>query len=229
VLVARREDRLEEVAADLRRDHGGRVHVIAVDGSEAGAAARLHARLAERGEVGILVNNAGFGALGPFADQPPAEIDAMLGLNIGFLCGLTRLVLPAMRARGAGRIMNLASTAAFQAGPFMAVYYATKAFVLSFSEALDEELRGTGVTVTALCPGPTTTGFQERAGVGRTPLFQGPLVMDAGRVADRGVAALLRGRRLVIPGLPNRLLTWSTRLAPRRLATAVVRRLQERR
>lgn len=229
VLAARSADRLEEVATRLRGAHGRVVHVVVLDGSEPDAADRLAARLDGIGEVEVLVNNAGFGALGPFAEQDADLVDSMIRLNVSFLVRLTRRCLDGMRARGRGRILNVASTAAFQPGPFMAVYYATKAFVLSFSEALDEELRGSGVTVTTLCPGPTTTEFQARAGMEHTSMFEGPLVMDAKRVANLGVDAMQRGRRLKIAGVLNSLLAFSTRLAPRRLATRIVRRLQQSR
>ena len=134
----------------------------------------------------VLVNNAGFGTTGPFARMSPASQLKMIQVNVAALTALTRLVLDDMLARGRGRILNVASTAAFQPGPYMAVYYATKAYVLSFSEALAYELKGSGVTVTALCPGPTATGFQERAGLQGARLMENRFTMDAGSVARRG-------------------------------------------
>jgi short-subunit dehydrogenase len=134
-----------------------------------------------------------------------------------------------MVERRSGRILNVASTAAFQPGPLMAVYYATKAYVLSFSEAIANELDGTGVTVTTLCPGPTETEFQKRAGVENTALFRGPLVMDARAVAQAGYAGMQKGRRLVIPGAMNRVMATAVRFAPRRMVTALARRIQETR
>jgi short-subunit dehydrogenase len=134
-----------------------------------------------------------------------------------------------MRERRRGVIVNLASTAAFQPGPFMAVYYASKAYVLSFTEALAEELRGTGVTATALCPGPTVTEFQKHAGVEETPLFTGKMVSDAVTVARAGYAGAMRGKRVVVPGLLNRILGLAARIGPSRLSTRVARRLQEKR
>jgi uncharacterized protein len=179
--------------------------------------------------VDILVNNAGFGSGGRFADAPRALSDQMVDVNVAALTDLTARWLPGMVARGAGRIVNVASTAAFQPGPNMAVYYATKAYVLSFSEALANELSGTGVTVTALCPGPTITDFQKTAGVEKTALFTGPLVMDAAAVARAGYRGMLRGQRLVIPGVANNVLVQALRVSPRRLATAIIRRIQESR
>jgi short-subunit dehydrogenase len=143
------------------------------------------------------------------------------------LTHLTKLLLPAMRARGSGRILNVASTAAFAPGPFMAVYYATKAYVLSFSVALAEELSGTGVSVTALCPGPTHTRFQDRAGLERTRLFRSGSVMGAREVAEAGYAGLMAGQTVVVPGWRNRLLASSSALAPRRLTAKITRALND--
>ena len=151
----------------------------------------------------------------------------MIQVNVTALTHLTRLLLPGMLERRRGRILNLASTAAFQPGPLMAVYYATKAYVLSFSEALANETAGTGVTVTALCPGPTITEFQKQAGVEKTPLFTGPLVMSAPEAARAGYRGMLRGDRVVIPGVLNQALVQALRVSPRRLATAIARRIQE--
>jgi hypothetical protein len=142
---------------------------------------------------------------------------------------LSKLLLPGMLERRRGRILNVASTAAFAPGPLMAVYYATKAYVLSFSEALANETAGTGVTVTALCPGTTVTEFQKSAGVGSTRPFGGPLVMDAASAARAGYEGMLRGKTVVIPGLVNRTLVHSLRVTPRRVATAITRRIQESR
>ncbi|GAA5440743.1 hypothetical protein Dcae01_02263 [Deinococcus caeni] len=161
ILVARTEDRLHALAAELGARYRVQVHVLPADLNRPGAAAELHAAVQARGlNVDILVNNAGLGGYGEFSAQPPAEIDRMIAVNIGALTGLTRAFLPDMLARGRGRVLNVASTAAFQPGPLMAVYYATKAYVLSFSEAVAEEVAGSGVFVTALCPGPVQTGFQ---------------------------------------------------------------------
>jgi short-subunit dehydrogenase len=190
--------------------------------AEPGAAEAVWAEVERRGiAVDVLVNNAGVGLYGGFAGTPPERTRTMLRLNIEALVALTRLALPGMLERRRGRIVNLASTAAFQPGPFMAVYYASKAFVLSFSEALAFELRGTGVTVTAVCPGPTPTGFQREAGLeGRK--VPGVVRVPVDGVADVAYRGVMRGRRVVVPGLGNRLLAWGAGLGPRWLATAVV-------
>jgi len=178
-------------------------------------------------QVDVLVNNAGYGTSGPFeTTELRTELD-LLQVNVVALTHLTKLLLPAMLAAKRGRILNVASTAAFQPGPFMAVYYASKAYVLSFSEALAEELSGTGVTVTTLCPGPVPTGFQARAGVDLKKVVRTPLVMDAAAVARAGYVGLMKGKRLVVPGLGNKLLVQSERFAPRRLVTKIARFLQE--
>jgi short-subunit dehydrogenase len=229
LITARSQEKLEALAADLRT-HGATVAVCPADLASRDAAGRIfEAARGMSAPVEILVNNAGFGVYGPF---PATDLDAtleMMQVNVTALTHLSRLVLPSLLERGRGRILNVASTAAFQPGPLMAVYYASKAYVLHFSEAVADELRGTGVTVTALCPGPTETGFKSRSGMGDTWLFGKRRVMSAHRVAAVGYRALMRGRRLVVPGLRNKLLVQANRLAPRRLVTALVRRLQETR
>jgi short-subunit dehydrogenase len=178
--------------------------------------------------VDILVNNAGFGTSGPFASEDPDELQRMLQVNIVALTALTRSLLPGMIERKRGRILNVASTAAFQPGPFMAGYYATKAYVLSLSEALSEETAGTGVTVTCLCPGPTKTGFQDRAQIQETRLFTMGAAMHAADVARAGYDGMLAGRRLVIPGLVNKIGAHSVRTAPRAAVLKIVRFLNSR-
>ena len=227
-LVARNEAELDRVAGELRQRHGVAVETVAADLARPEAVAAVVAELERRGiAVETLVNNAGFASYGPFAESDLDRELAMIGVNVAALTHLTRRFLPGMLARGQGRILNVASTAAFQPGPLMAVYYASKAYVLSFSEALAEELRGSGVTVTALCPGPTATGFQERASLEESRLFQGTL-MDARTVAAVGYAGLKAGKRVVIPGARNWLLAEAVRFAPRRAVTGMVRRMQER-
>jgi short-subunit dehydrogenase len=178
--------------------------------------------------VDVLVNNAGFGLAGPFHQSSPADLTGMVGVNITALTELSRAFLPGMIERRRGGILNVASVAAFQPGPFMAVYYASKAYVLSFSEALWGECRGTGVTVTALCPGPVETGFAERAAMLNTRLFESRLMpkMPSTRVAELGVAGLLRGQRVIIPGVASNLIANGSRLTPRRLALLLTRYLQ---
>ena len=176
--------------------------------------------------VQVLVNNAGFGGYGPFAEADLASTLQMLQLNVVALTHLTRLFLPGMLERNLGGILNVASIAGFQPGPLMAVYYASKAYVLHFSEALTEELRNTNVRVTALCPGPTITGFEERAGLNASRFFTSRGVMDARAVAEAGYRGFRNGRRIVVPGWRNRLLAQSYRFFPRALIAGLVRRVQ---
>jgi len=229
VLVARDRRRLTELAESLRREHGITVSVIAKDLSVPGAAQEIAAELQTAGiAIDILVNNAGVGGHGPFVQQDAAAQVAMIQLNVVTLAHLCRLLLPGMMQRGHGGILNVASTAAFQPGPLMAVYYATKAFVLSLSEALANELAGTGVRVCALCPGSTNTEFQQRASIGRLLPF-GAGMMSAARVAEAGYNGLRAGKRVVIPGAMNNLLALAVRLVPGSVSAQVVRTLQERR
>ncbi len=228
VVVARGEAALQTLAGELRQAHGIAVTVLPKDLAQASAPAELAAEIAARGlQIDVLVNNAGFATYGAFAELDlQAELD-MMQVNMVTLTHLTKLLLPGMIARRSGKILNVASTAAFQPGPLMAVYYATKAYVLSFSEALAEELRDSGVGVTALCPGPTRTGFQDRARMQESRLVQGE-IMDVDTVAQAGFAALTAGRRMVVPGLQNRLLALAPRFVPRNLAARLVRQAQER-
>lgn len=214
VLVARREAELRALADALSRAHKIRTHVVAADladpaGSDRVAQAVSGARL----EVDILINNAGFGTNGSFAKQPLKRQLEMIQVNITALTALTHAFLPGMIDRQSGRIMHVASTAAFQPGPRMAVYYATKAYVLSVSVALSVELEGSGVTVTAVCPGPTTTGFQEVAGMKESRLIQMG-TMTAESVAGAGYRGMLAGRPIVIPGFRNAVGAFATRAVP---------------
>ncbi len=229
VLVARRRETLNSLAARLREEHAVRVDVVAADLGVPGAADALVAELTRRGiVVDVLVNNAGFGDFDAFAEADPTEIETMIHLNIGTLTMLTRHLLPGMLARGHGTVLNVASTAAFLPGPLMAVYYASKAYVLSLSEALAEEVRGTGVTVTVLCPGPVATGFQERAELHRSELLKGGArIMDAQTVARAAVAGVERGAVRVVPGATNKVTAVLPRLVPRAVVPRLVRGLQE--
>ena len=228
-LVARRRELLEELAGELTSS-GATVVVLPQDLSEEGAATALAGELAARGlRPEVLVNNAGVGTSGFFAETPLDRELAMIRINVVAPTELTKLLLPAMLERRRGRILNVASTAAFQPGPLMAVYYATKAYLLSFSEALANETAGTGVTVTALCPGPTRTRFQQKAGVAESRLFHSPLVSDVEPVARAGYEGMKRGRRVVVPGLANKVLVQAERLTPRRWVTAITRAIQENR
>jgi hypothetical protein len=222
-LIARSGDKLEAIAAELRDRYGVRVETLAMDLSGLGAAAAALARVPE---CDVLVNNAGFATNGRFDEIPKERVREEVMLDVLTLTELTRAYLPGMRARGAGRILNVASTAGFLPGPFMAVYYAAKAYVISFSQAVAEELRGSGVTVTCLCPGATATGFAARAYAKDTLLFKRN-VADAASVALAGYRGMMRGRDLVIPGISNKLVPVAARLSPRRLLLWVSRKSVE--
>jgi len=228
VLVARSADKLAQVAAELQAP-GVTVKTIALDLAAPPAPKFLFDQLQrEETVIDILINNAGFGAFGEFAKMPEEEILGQIQLNITALTELTHLFLPPMLARRNGRIMNVASTAGFQPGPLMAVYYATKAYVISFSEAIANEVRDSGVTVTCFCPGATHTGFAKRAGNDQSRLFKQLGAMTVEKVALDGYRAVMEGRGLVISGAHNWLLAESTRITPRKLVTAVSRWLSER-
>ena len=210
VLAARRKDRLDALVSEL-----GNARAVEIDLSGPEATAALMRDLEKTGEqVDILVNNAGFGLRGPFAELDAARQREMIDLNCGALTELCRAVAPAMVERRSGAILNVASTAAFQPGPWMGVYFATKAFVLSFTEALHEELKPYGVKVSALCPGPTRTEFGAVAGIKSLGQFD-RLSMEAGPVVRAGLDGLDKNRAVVIPGATNRIGAWSTRFAPR--------------
>jgi len=231
VLVARSAGKLEEIAGELRQRHGVAARVLALDLARPGSPEEVFRELAGAGVlVDVLVNNAGFATWGAFAEIDLGRELEELQLNVVTLTHLTKKFLPGMIARRRGGVLNVASTAAFQPGPLMAVYYATKAYVLSFSQAIAEELEGTGVAVTALCPGPTETGFQQRAGLEQSRLFSGLLqVTAAPSVARAGYEGFRAGKRIVIPGLLNKIGVQAVRVSPRALATKVVKRVQDRR
>lgn len=216
VLVARRKDRLETLASEL-----GNARAVGIDLGEPGAAGRLVADVAAQGEeVDCLINNAGFGLWGRFANLDGARQRQMIDLNCGALVELCHAVLPAMLERGEGAILNVASTAAFQPGPGMATYFATKAFVLSFSEALHEEVAKAGVRVTALCPGPTATEFGAVAGFKGNGAFD-KLSATSADVVAAGLRALDSNRAVAIPGLVNKLGAQGQRFFPRALVRKV--------
>ena len=229
VLVARQEARLVELAQELT-GQGVRAHVIAADLSLPGAAASLVDRVhADRLQVDILVNNAGFGLFGAFAETALETELQMIQLNIAVVTELTKRFLPAMLARRSGRILNLASTAAFLPGPLMSVYYATKAYVLSFTDALANELEGTGVSITALCPGPTASGFQAAAHLEKSKLMAGKRLPSSQEVAEFGYDALMSGTPIAIPGMLNKLTAAVPRFFPRAVVRRMVRSVQDRR
>jgi uncharacterized protein len=216
VLAARRKDRLEVLAKEL-----GDARAVTIDLSKADAAAKLMADLEAHGEtVDLLVNNAGFGLIGRFAELDARRERQMIDLNIGTLADLCRAVAPGMIEQKSGGIINVASTAAFQPGPKMAVYFATKAFVLSLTEALHEELKPHGINVTCLCPGPTRTEFGDIAGFGGNGLFD-RVAMESPEVVKASLRGLDRNKAVVVPGLVNKLTANSGRFAPR----SVVRKI----
>jgi len=228
ILVARSQEKLKELATRLESEYRVKTHVIAKDLSRATAVNEIYEEVtAASMQVDVLVNNAGFPVFGPFVETDLQVELEMLQVNVIALTALTKLFLTGMVERREGRILNLASTAAFLPGPLMAVYYASKAYVLSFSEALSNELRGTGVTVTTLSPGPTRTGFQKRGIMEDSRLVQGQIA-DARSVALAGYRGLMTGKTIVIPGFSNKLVPWIVRLSPRGMVTRVVRRMQDR-
>jgi len=224
VLIARSRDKLETLARELHDRFGVEAEILAQDLSVLGAADAVFASVSR---CDVLVNNAGFASNGAFASLPETRITEELSLDVVTLTQLTRKYLPEMLQRKSGRILNVASTAGFLPGPFMAVYYAAKAYVISFSEALWEETRGTGVTVTCLCPGATATGFVARAGVKNVPLFKGRLA-EPGSVAKAGYRAMMAGKRLAIPGVSNKLLASSLPFMPRAALLRVSRKMVEK-
>jgi hypothetical protein len=227
ILTARRTDRLEAIATELRTAHGVAVHVFAADLADANAPAELAAQVAAaRLTVDTLINNAGFGTRGDFADSALETQVGQIDVNCRALVALTHAIMPGMVARGSGAILNLASVAAFQPGPWMAVYYATKAFVLSFSEALHEEVKDKGVRVTALCPGPTRTEFAGVAGMGDMAMFE-RLSGDPQAVVRDGLSALKAGQAVKVSGLMNTLMADATRFTPRVFARRIAGALQK--
>ena len=230
VLVARSADKLEQIAAELQAAHSIDATVLPADLSLSAAPQQIYDHTKQRGiAIDYLVNNAGFGIREKFVKTSLKDILEMVQLNISALTHLTRLYLAHMLERNSGRILNVSSTAAYQPGPGMSVYYATKAYVSSFSEALSYELRETGVTVTALCPGPTWTGFQERAGAKNSSLMKSKTLkpMDAATVARAGYQAMRNGKRVVIPGVMNRIVAKGAMIGPRRIVTAMAGSLND--
>jgi short-subunit dehydrogenase len=230
VLSARNRDALEAAAGAIEGKYGVRADVIPADLRSADAADKLYQTISnQKLDIGILVNNAGFGLGGEFLETDLQREVEMIQVNITAVTQLTKMFAAGMVRRRSGRVMNVASTAAFQPGPLMAVYYATKAYVLSFSQAVAEELRDTGVTVTALCPGATATAFAETAEISNTRLFTRLGVDDAESVAAYGYKAMMRGERIAIPRLRDRVMVQAERITPRALVTTITRRLQENR
>lgn len=226
ILVARNHIRLAEIRNHLTTQYGQDVKIISKDLSVPNDAEELKTELDRLGiSPEILVNNAGFGIHGFFHESDWKATESMLNLNMIALTRLTRLFLPAMIQKGSGKILNVASTAAFQPGPLMACYFASKAYVLSLTEALSNELANTGVTVTAFCPGPTRTQFQKRSNTEH--IRENSFVMDAATAARTAYVGLMKGKTLVIPGFINKLLTILVRFSPRSMVIRAVRFLEE--
>lgn len=229
VLVARSEQKLTELKNELESKHDIKATVIALDLSNPESAYQLF-ELTEKDniEVDYLINNAGFGDFEEFSKSDLNKAQQMIDLNISSLTILTKLYLDEMLKRKSGKIMQLASTASFQPGPLMAVYYATKHYVLAFSEAIAEELKGSGVTVTALCPGPTASGFQNAADLGDSKLVKDKKLPTSAEVAKYGYKAMMKGKRVAIHGFQNKLMAFSVRFTPRSWVTALVKKLSEK-
>ncbi|WP_017299254.1 SDR family NAD(P)-dependent oxidoreductase [Nodosilinea nodulosa] len=228
VLVARREERLLELRAALETAHGVQVLTYRGDLTDASTRQQFFDWTQAHSIIPYgLINNAGFGDLTPFADSSWEKQNAMLQLNIVALTHLTRLCLPGMIAQGQGRILNLASTAAFLPGAYMAVYYASKAYVLSFTEAIATELEGTGVTATTLCPGPTQSEFADRAEIKDVKLFEGKNLPTSAEVAAYGYEAMEKGQRTAVHGTTNKVLSLATRLLPRKNLADITKGMQK--
>lgn len=229
ILSARSEDKLHALAKEIREKYRVKAEVIATDLALPGEAEKIYDRVVKIGwQVDYLVNNAGFGVYGGFVETDWMAEAAMLQVNIVALTELTKLFLPDMIARGRGKILNVASTAAFQPGPMMAAYFATKAYVLSFSEAIARELMGTGVSVTALCPGATKTGFQCAAGATGSRIFDSRKLPTGADVATYGYKALQRQKRVAVHGTINKMLVYGVRFLPRRAVVAITKVLISR-
>ena len=224
VLTARRKDALEAAAGEIASRYRVSASVIAEDLADPEAPARIVAGIDR--PIDVLVNNAGFGIWKSFVESDATNIDDMVRVNVAALTTLTRLVLPGMIERGRGGVLNVASVAGFMPGPHAATYYATKNYVLALSEALAHEVASAGVTVSALCPGPVATGFQDRSGQGDS-LVKGPMTMDAASVARAGWSGFRSGKRVIVPGVANKIFTQLPRIAPRRLLSHAIGRVQD--
>lgn len=224
VLVARSKNKLDAFKLELEKQFGITVYVICKDLSDQYAPKAVYDELkTQKIQIDYLINNAGFGDFGLFVESNWEKQSQMINLNITALTYLTRLFLPDMIKNKSGKILNIASTAAFQPGPTMSIYFATKAFVLSFSEAIANELMETGVTVTVLCPGATDTGFKAAASLDNSNLFKGTGIATSKEVAEFGYNSMMKGKTVVIHGFVNSLMSQSVRFSPRKLVTAIAR------
>ena len=230
VLVARREKNLLSLKSEIENDFGVKAYVFAQDLSVSDSATAVYEYTESEGiTVSALVNNAGFGDFGKFNDLAWQKQSDMIQVNITTLVQLTKLYLPKMLEKNDGKILNVASIAAFESGPLLSTYYASKAYVLSFSEALAVELKNTGVKVSVLCPGPTETGFEDAAGAKASSLFKNLKVANADKVAEYGFKKLMRGKVVAIPGFSNKLLPFAVRFAPRAMVRNLVYKIQRAR
>ena len=228
VLVSRTKQKLEAIAEELESKHGIQAKVIPKDLSKSIAPQELYDEIASDGiEITVLVNNAGFGLHGKFVDLSIDKQMDLIQLNITSLTMLSKLFGADMVRRRSGRVLNVASTGAFQAGPFMSTYYASKAYVLLFSEGIRNELAQDGVDVSVLCPGPTHTEFGDRAEMNHTKILKVPWVMTAAKVAEAGFSGLMNRKKIIIPGVMNKILAFSTRLTPRSLLVLILRYLNQ--
>lgn len=229
ILVARSAEKLLQIAEKFTAKFGIKVEIIVKDLAIPTAPTEIFTKLQQAGiKVDVLVNNAGFGSYGFFHETDLTNELEMLQVNVVGLTHLTKLFLQDMVQQGSGKILNVSSGAAFQPGPLMAVYFATKAYVLSFSEAIANELEGTGVTVTALCPGPTASGFQKKAAMEESKLVTSQKSMDAETVAKIGYRGFMSNQRVVIPGIKNKLLAEAVRFTPRNLVVKISRSINSK-
>jgi short-subunit dehydrogenase len=229
VLVSRNKQKLEGIAEEIEKQNNITAKVISKDLSKNSASQELYDAIVSDGiEIDVLVNNAGFGINGKFVDFKPEKHLELIQLNLTSLTHLCHLFGSDMIKRRSGSILNVASTAAFQAGPLMSTYYASKAYVLSLSEALNNEFAYDGVKVSVLCPGPTDTEFADRADMSSSKIINVPWIMAATKVAETGFSGLMRGKKIIIPGFMNRLLAFSVRLIPRSILVLITRSLNQK-
>ena len=228
ILVARRYERLLALKEELENTFNIRVAIFAIDLSKPGAAEKLYLNVTEQKlQVDYLINNAGFGDFGYFHKTDWEKDEQMINLNIMALTQLTKLFVSDMIKRGSGKILNVASTAAFMPGPLMAIYFASKSYVLAFSEAVANELKGTGVSLTALCPGPTESEFQDAANMEESMLFKRSKVATSEDVAKYGYNQMIKGKVVAIEGAINKFSIFASRFVPKNVLTSIVRRIQE--
>lgn len=226
IITARSEDKLNALKEACEKEYKIKVDVIAMDLSEINAAQKLYDKVSGR-TLDVLINNAGFGDYGPFVELGLDRLTNMIQLNIMALAQMTRLVLPDMIERKSGYIMNLASIASFEPGPLMAMYYATKAFVLSLTEAISIEIKGTGVTISALCPGPTNTEFASNAHLERTSFVKAFKKTSPKDVAEYGYKQLMAGKVVAVPGALNKVAVVAAQVMPRALVRHCVKVIQK--